>query len=42
MTVMRMNHMNGGVWYCDSTGDFMLITIVMQSIAPRTEDMPAR
>jgi len=23
-------------------GDFMLITIVMQSIAPRTEDMPAR
>lgn len=22
MTVMRMNHMNGGVWYCDSTGGF--------------------
>lgn len=40
--VMRTDHTNKGVWYCDSAGGFMLMAVVMKLIAPRMEDTPAR
>lgn len=40
--VMRTDHTNRGVWYCDKAGGFMLIAVVMKLIAPKIEDTPAR
>lgn len=40
--VMRTDHTNRGVWYCERAGGFMLMAVVMKLIAPRIEDTPAR
>lgn len=40
--VIRTDHTNSGVWYCDRAGGFMLMAVVMKLIAPRMEDTPAR
>lgn len=40
--VMRTDHTNSGVWYCDRAGGFMLMAVVIKLIAPRMEDTPAR
>ena len=40
--VMRTDHTNRGVWYCERAGGFMLIAVVMKLIAPRMEETPAR
>ena len=42
MAVIRMDHTNRGVWYCDRAGGFMLMAVVMKLIAPRMDDTPAR
>lgn len=42
MAVIRTDHTNRGVWYCDREGGFMLMAVVMKLIAPRMEDTPAR
>lgn len=40
--VIRTDHTNRGVWYCDRAGGFMLIAVVIKLIAPRIEEMPAK
>ena len=40
--VIRTDHTNRGVWYCDRAGGFMLVAVVMKLIAPRMEEIPAR
>lgn len=40
--VMRTDHTNNGVWYCERAGGFMLIAVVIKLIAPRIEETPAR
>ena len=40
--MMRTDHTNRGVWYCERAGGFMLMAVVMKLIAPRMEDTPAR
>lgn len=40
--VIRTDHTNKGVWYCDRAGGFMLMAVVMKLIAPKIEDTPAR
>lgn len=40
--VIRTDHTNRGVWYCDRAGGFMLMAVVMKLIAPRMEDTPAK
>lgn len=40
--VIRTDHTNRGVWYCDRVGGFMLMAVVMKLIAPRMEDTPAK
>lgn len=40
--VMRTDHTNSGVWYCERAGGFMLIAVVIKLIAPRIEDTPAK
>lgn len=40
--VIRTDHTNSGVWYCDRAGGFMLMIVVMKLIAPKIEDTPAR
>lgn len=40
--VMRTDHTNRGVWYCDRAGGFILMAVVIKLIAPRMEDTPAR
>lgn len=40
--VIRTDHTNRGVWYCDRAGGFMLIAVVMKLIAPRIEEIPAK
>lgn len=40
--VIRTDHTNKGVWYCDIAGGFMLIIVVIKLIAPRIEETPAR
>lgn len=42
MAVMRTDHTNRGVWYCERAGGFMLMAVVIKLIAPRMEEMPAR
>lgn len=42
MAVMRTDHTNRGVWYCDSVGGFILIIVVIKLMAPRIDDTPAR
>ncbi len=39
---MRTDHTNRGVWYCERTGGFMLMAVVIKLIAPRIEETPAR
>lgn len=40
--VIKTDHTNRGVWYCERAGGFMLIAVVMKLIAPRIEEIPAR
>lgn len=40
--VMRTDHTNNGVWYCDMAGGFILIIVVIKLIAPKMDDTPAR
>lgn len=40
--VMRTDHTNRGVWYCERAGGFMLIAVVIKLIAPKMDDTPAR
>lgn len=40
--VMRTDHTNRGVWYCDIAGGFILIMVVIKLIAPKIEDTPAK
>jgi len=40
--VIRTDHTNSGVWYCERAGGFMLMAVVMKLIAPRIEDTPAK
>lgn len=40
--VIRTDHTNNGVWYCERAGGFMLIAVVIKLIAPRMEETPAR
>lgn len=40
--VIRTDHTNRGVWYCDRAGGFMLIAVVIKLIAPRIEEIPAK
>lgn len=40
--VIKTDHTNRGVWYCDRAGGFMLIAVVIKLIAPRIEEIPAR
>lgn len=40
--VIRTDHTNSGVWYCERAGGFMLIAVVMKLIAPRMDEIPAR
>lgn len=40
--VIRTDHTNSGVWYCDRAGGFMLIAVVMKLIAPKIEEIPAK
>lgn len=40
--VIRTDHTNRGVWYCERAGGFMLMAVVMKLIAPRMEETPAR
>lgn len=40
--VIRTDHTNRGVWYCDIAGGFILMIVVIKLIAPRMEDTPAR
>lgn len=40
--VMRTDHTNRGVWYCERAGGFILVAVVMKLIAPRIEETPAR
>jgi hypothetical protein len=42
MAVMRTDHTNRGVWYCDSAGGFMLMMVVIKLMAPRMEETPAK
>lgn len=42
MAVMRTDHTNKGVWYCESVGGFILMMVVMKLIAPKMDDTPAR
>lgn len=40
--VIRTDHTNNGVWYCDIAGGFMLIMVVIKLMAPRMDDTPAK
>lgn len=40
--VIRTDHTNRGVWYCERAGGFMLMAVVMKLIAPKMEETPAR
>lgn len=40
--VIRMDHTNSGVWYCDRVGGFILIIVVINLIAPKIEETPAK
>lgn len=40
--VIRTDHTNSGVWYCERAGGFMLMIVVMKLMAPRIEEIPAR
>lgn len=40
--VIKTDHTNRGVWYCDIAGGFMLIMVVIKLMAPRIEETPAR
>lgn len=40
--VIRTDHTNSGVWYCDRAGGFMLMAVVIKLIAPRMEEIPAK
>lgn len=40
--VIKTDHTNRGVWYCDIAGGFMLMMVVIKLMAPRIEEMPAR
>lgn len=40
--VIRTDHTNSGVWYCDRAGGFMLTAVVIKLIAPRIDEIPAR
>ena len=42
MAVMRTDHTNRVVWYCDSAGGFMLMMVVIKLMAPRMEETPAK
>lgn len=42
MAVIRTDHTNRGVWYCERAGGFMLMAVVIKLIAPRIEETPAR
>lgn len=40
--VIRTDHTNNGVWYCEIEGGFMLMMVVIKLMAPRIDDTPAR
>lgn len=40
--VIRTDHTNRGVWYCERAGGFMLMAVVIKLMAPRMEETPAR
>lgn len=40
--MIRTDHTNNGVWYCERAGGFMLMIVVMKLMAPRMEETPAR
>lgn len=42
IAVIKTDHTNKGVWYCDIAGGFILIEVVIKLIAPRIEEMPAK
>ena len=40
--VIKTDHTNNGVWYCDIAGGFMLIIVVMKLIDPKIDETPAK
>ena len=40
--VIRTDHTNRGVWYCDIAGGFILMIVVIKLMAPKIDETPAR
>ncbi|MEY6421638.1 hypothetical protein WJF60_23330, partial [Salmonella enterica subsp. enterica serovar Corvallis] len=40
--VIKTDHTNKGVWYCEVAGGFILIIVVIKLMAPRIDDTPAK